>query len=397
MAAFRLIFKQVLVKIKSMRMKYWAVLLGLCVGSAWGNIPVTVTSSAKLFAEPTERSGILSQVSGKSGLRALNQSDDKQWVFVSDGLRYGWIRKNFVSIYKESDAVVTQNKPPKITREKVVSKDMRPKPNFSDDPDLPDDDVLDDVARGSSKRNHFGESIENSKGEIFIVRKSGSLFEKPLRNAQQFGNIETNDRVEFLSLSNDENWVRIRVLETGEEGWVPRKDITRKVFRDEWESYDRPSNRTAHLGLYGIFAPTPWSLGVLGTLSRTMDYLTIAGTRLELGLGLGYSAGNTYSQFLTSSYIDTRVFLRWEPRLAFKVNIPLEVGFLYKRGIIRTTLTKQEFDAANSRIKLNESGLLFGIGGSYAPNDVFKLLVMPKIQVTSSIDLTLDAGVIYSF
>lgn len=381
-----------------MRMVYWIALLGFCVGSAWGNIPVTVNSSAKLFAQPTERSAVLTQVSAKSGLRALNQSDDKKWIFVSDGLRYGWIRKNFVAIYKESDAAVTQKKPPKMTREKVVSRDLRPKPRFSDDPDLPsDDDIWDEEGDGPVSRNRFGESIENSQGEVFIVKKAGALFEKPLRNADQFGNIETNDRVEFLNLSNDENWVRVRVLETGEEGWLPRKDISRRENRDESESLNRRSDRTAHLGLYGVFAPTPWSLGVLGTFSKTLNSLFIAETPLELGVGLGYSAGNTYSQILTASYIDTRAFLRWEPRVGAKVTLPFELGFLYKHGIIKTSLTKEEFVAANSRIKLNEMGLLFGIGASYVPNDVFKLLVMPKLQVTGSIDLILDAGVVYSF
>jgi hypothetical protein len=50
-----------------------------------------------------------------------------------------------------------------------------------------------------------------------------------------------------------------------------------------------------------------------------------------------------------------------------------------------------------SRAKQNETGLLFGVGLNYVPNDVFKMIVIPEIQVTSSIDLVLNAGVTYSF
>jgi hypothetical protein len=382
-----------------MRMKFLPLLLGFCVFSAWGNISVTVNRSAKLFVSPTENSAILSQVSGKSPLRAIEQSEDKKWVFVSDGLRYGWIRKEFVTQFDESKAVVAQKKAPKLTRESVVSKDLRPRPNFSDDSDLPlDDESMDGGLmdnRSSSVR--FAETIEDSKGEVFVVRKSGALYDKPLRNADQFGKIESDDRVEFLNLSNDENWVKVRVIETGEEGWLPRKDISRKDVRDDWNTINRISDRTTHLGVYGVFSPVPWSLGVLGTLSKTFNSLMIAETALELGAGLGYSVGNTYSQFLTVSYLDTRVFLRWEPHVSPKVTIPMELGLLYKRGIIRTTLSQSEFERADSRIKLGESGMLFGAGVSYVPNDIFKFIVMPKLQVTSSLDLILDAGVTYSF
>jgi hypothetical protein len=382
-----------------MRIKFFPFLLGLCVFSAWGNISVTVNRSAKLFALPTEKSAPLSQVSGKSPLRAIEQSQDKKWVFVSDGLRYGWIRKEFVSKFEESKAVEAQRKPPKITRERVVSRDLRPRPNFSDDNDFPlDDEALDGGEMdGRSSSLRFAETIENNQGEVFVVRKSGALYDKPLRNADQFGKIESDDRVEFLNLSNDENWVKVRVLETGEEGWLPRKDISRKVARDQLDTLNRLSDRTTHLGVYGVFSPVPWSIGVLGTFSKTFYSLRIAETPLELGAGLGYSAGNTYSQFLTVSYIDMRGFLRWEPRVSPRLTVPLDLGLIYKRGIIRTTLSQSEFESAKTRIKLGETGMLFGAGVSYVPNDIFKLIVMPKLQVTSSLDLILDAGVIYSF
>ena len=380
-----------------MRTKYLGLLLGFYVFSAQGNIPVTVNNSAKLFAGPTEQSAVITQVPGKAPLRALQQSDDKQWVFVSDGLRFGWIRKSFVTRYTEPEAAVTQKNPPKITREKIVSKALNPKIDFSDD-DLPlDDEVLGEGNNDRYSRNRFGEMVDASQGEIFIVRNEGALYEKPLRNADRFGNLESNDQVEFLNLSNDQKWVRVRVLETGEEGWLPRKDIARKIGRSELEELNRLSDRTLHWGIYGVFSPVPWSLGGLGTFSKTFNSLAIADTPLELGAGFGYSAGNTYSQFLTVSYFDFRGYLRWEPRVASKIAIPIDFGLLYKYAIIKTTLSEAEFKAANSRIKLGESGLLFGVGVSYVPNEVVKFIVMPKLQVTSSIDLILDAGVTYSF
>ncbi len=382
-----------------MRIKITLILLGLCVGSAWANISVTVNRTAKLFASPTESSVVLSQVSGKSPLRAIQQSEDKKWVFISDGLRYGWIRKEFVSQFDESKAVVAQKKPPKVTREKVVSRDLEPRPNFSDDGDMPlDDEALDDgLVDGRSSSLRFAETIENSQGDVFLVKKKGALYDKPLRNADQFGKVELDDKVEFLNLSNDENWVEVRVLETGEEGWLPRKDISRKVGRDEFESQNQFSNRATHLGVYGVFSPVPWSLGVLGTLSKSLYSLRIVDTPLELGVGFGYNVGNTYSELLTVSYLDTRAFLRWSPRVSPKLHVPLELGFLYKKGIVRTTLSQAGFEAANSRIKLGETGVLFGAGVSYVPNDIFKFIVMPKLQATASIDLILEAGVTYSF
>ena len=380
-----------------MRMRFFPLLLGFYVFSAFGNVSVMTNRPVKLFAQPTERSIVLSEVSGKSSFRAIEQSEDKEWVFVSDGLRYGWIRKSFVKTYDESAAAVTEKNPPRVTREGVVSRDLNPKVQFSDD-DLPADDEVIENARGRrSSTNRFDDYSGDSEGDIFVVKTAGSLFEKPLRNANRFGDVESNDRVEFLNLSNDQKWAHVRVLETSEEGWLPRKDIARKVGREELESLNRPSDRTIHWGAYGVFAPLPWSVGFLGTLSKTYYSLVVADTPLELGLGLGYNGGATYSHSLTVSYVDMRGFVRWEPRIMPKVTLPVELGALYKYGIIRTTLTQDEFNSMKSRARQNETGLLFGVGLNYIPNDVFKMIVIPELQVTSSIDLVLNAGVTYSF
>ena len=380
-----------------MRIRSLPLLLGLCVFSAYGSISVIVQRMAKLFAQPTENSPILTEVAGKSPFRALEQSQDKEWVFVSDGLRYGWIRKNFVRMYEEPLAAASEQPFVTTTRERVVSKDFKFRKNKADS-DLPlDDEILED---GGSKKfsDNFSDEFESGvEGDVFVVRTTGSLYEKPLRNAKRFGKIESNDQVEFLTLSNDQRWARVRVLETGEEGWLPRKNIARKVGSTELENLNRPSDRNLHLGAYGIFAPTPWSLGFVGTFSKTYESLVIAEIPLELGVGFGYNVGATYSQSLTVSYLDMRAYARWEPRLRPKVALPVNVGLLYKYGVIRTTLTQSEFKAIGSRVRQGETGLSFGIGVSYLPNDVFKFTVLPEVQVTTSIDLVLDAGISFSF
>jgi hypothetical protein len=352
---------------------------------------------AKLFAQPTEQSPVLSEVAGKSPLRALEQSEDKQWVFVSDGLRYGWIRKSFVTSYDERLAAVNEKSNYKTTREKVVSKDLSSRKRDSLDDDLSEDDDLDESGIKKKSSSDFDEFEETSKGQVFFVRNSGSLYDKPLRNADRFASVESNDQVEFLNLSTDQKWARVRVLETGEEGWIQRKEIARKRDRSEFESLNRLSDRNVHWSAYGVFSPVPWSLGFIGTLSKTLDFLMIAETPLEFGLGFGYNFGSTYTQALTVSYWDARGFMRWEPKIRPKVALPFEFGFLYKYAIIRTLLTKADFDAIGSRVKQGESGLLFGIGASYLPNDVVKFVVLPELQVTSSIDLVLNAGVTFSF
>jgi hypothetical protein len=381
-------------------MRFFPLLLGFCVVSAFGSVSVLVNRPAKLFAEPTERSLILAEVSGKSSFRAIEQSEDKEWVFVSDALRYGWIRKSFVNAYEESLAAVTENNPPKMTREKVVSRDLSPKVQFSDD-DLPTDDEAD----GGFGRKRFSQDFsddgvdQDSQSGVYIVKTSGSLFEKPVRSANRFGRVEVSDQVEFLNLSNDQKWVQVRLEETGEEGWLPRKDIARKVSRYELESLNRPSDRNIHLGAYGLYDRLPWSLGFLGTLSRTFNSLMIGETPLELGVGLGYNVGSTYSSHsLAVTYIDMRGFLRWEPHIMPKVTVPFELGAVYKYGIIRTTLTQDEFNASNIPVKQNETGILFGLGLNYVPNDIFKMVIIPELQATSSsIGFVLNAGVVYSF
>ena len=191
-------------------MRFFPLLLGFYVVSAFGSVSVVVNRPARLFAEPTERSLILTEVSGKASFRAIEQSEDKEWVFVSDALRYGWIRKSFVSAYNESLAAVNESTP-KTTREKVVSGDLNPKLDFSDD-DLSEEGKASSARKKRSSGDSFEDGFsEDYQGDVFVVRTAGSLYEKPVRSSNRFGNVEANDQVEVLNLSNDQKWAQVRL------------------------------------------------------------------------------------------------------------------------------------------------------------------------------------------
>jgi predicted metallopeptidase/uncharacterized protein YraI len=57
------------------------------------------------------------------------------------------------------------------------------------------------------------------------VTNPGKLFERPDENSKRYGILEQNDDVLPLAHTEDGRWLRVRLQETGEEGWFPAASI----------------------------------------------------------------------------------------------------------------------------------------------------------------------------
>lgn len=248
-----------------------------------------------------------------------------------------------------------------------------------------DEDSLDDFDQGAA---------------TYLVKQPSPFYEEARRNAAKFGKLEPNDQVDLLSSSKDDQWARVRLVETGEEGWVPKSRIGRKVPRSEISQLEAPSGKLTHIGFSGVAAPDPWNFGFLAFLRRGFPSLAIGDTPVELALGGGINVGKSETHLnsdLKVTYIDMRLYAHWEPLLSPRVGLPVELGMLYKYGSITTNLSPQQFNSLNTRILENEFGGFIGVGVTYYVFDSLRLEAIPQIQLTSSVDFLLNAGFVYSF
>lgn len=366
---------------------------------AYAQIPVRIEKPARLFSQPSETSLVLSETGGRSTFRALEQSPDRKWIFVSDGLRYGWIRKVFVNPMDEVSAAMSEMGTPRQTRESIVAESK------GSDADLPDDADLTDVPASAGETDAMGEDEESlddfdQASATYLIKQPSPFYEKPRRNAQKYGKLEPNDQIDLLASSEDDQWARVRLVETGEEGWIPKIRMGRKVRLSEISRLEAPSGRLTHIGFSGVAAPEPWNFGFLFFLRRGFPSLAIGDTPLELALGGGINVGTAERHLnadLKVTYIDMRLYAHWEPLLSPRVGLPIELGMLYKYGSVTTNLSPQQFNSLNTRILESEFGGFIGVGLTYYVFDSLRLEAIPQIQMTSSVDFVLNAGLVYSF
>lgn len=378
----------------------------------YAQVAVRINRPSTLFSKPSENSAPLSQIGGGTGFRALEQSADHRWVFVSDGLRFGWVRKIFVTVQDETAATLSAAETPLVGAPGADEElhEFKPKKKTSlysksggdsdEDAAAPDDEEGDD------------EDIENVTpkkeriGRTFTVKKAGPLYEEPKKGATRFGMMEIDDEVKFIETSDDGVWAHVRLNETGEEGWVLRSHLGRRVYSqgiaDEYASSRMNLN---HIGLYGTYAGIPWGFGGMLSYRRGIDDLVMLGAPIEIGLSVGYEAGTTESYIVNSvlqqvkaSYLDVRGFIRWEPRVYNDFWIPIEGGIVYKHGTIQTNLTSAQFQALDSNIKASDVGGYIGAGVSYHYSNAFQIEAMPILQVmASAATITGTAGIVFSF
>jgi len=381
------------------RWKYFLSLGAFLSIQAYGQIAVRIEKPARLFSQPSETSPVLTETGGRSTFRALEQSPDRKWIFVSDGLRYGWLRKVFVKPMDEASAAVSEISGPRPTRESVVAE------SAAADTDMPVDDSEDAPPAAVEKGDPDAddeESLEDfdQASATYLVKQPGTFYESARRNAPKFGKLEPNDQVDLLASSEDDQWARVRLVETGEEGWVPKIRIGRKVPRSEISRLEAPSGKLTHIGFSGVAAPDPWGFGFIAFLRRGFPSLAIGETPVELALGGGINMGKSETHLnsdLKVTYIDMRLYAHWEPLLSPRVGLPVEVGMLYKYGSITTNLSPQQFNSLNTRILESEFGGFIGLGVTYYVFDSLRLEAIPQIQLTSSVDFLLNAGFVFSF
>jgi hypothetical protein len=384
----------------------------------FAQVSVRVLKQAKLFAQPSENSQSLSETGGRSNFRALEQSADKKWVFISDGLRFGWIRKIFVKVVSDSEAAMNVAESPSALAEEVrvpVAPKKIPSSN-SDDEDLAESDedvpLEDDADPSSVTKKKAGmddddldemssdDSADDDGVATYLVSKPGVFFEDPKKTAPRFGVLEINDKVEVLDESSDKKWVKARLVETGEEGWLPKTRIGRKVNKLELDELEKAVTSSNHLVLYGVYSPLPWSFGTAVTLRHTFSNWLMAETPIQLGLSLGYDMGSIESflgQDISATYLDGRFLMHWAPALSNSTKLPIELGILYKYGVISTNLTAAEVEASNTRLMDGEFGVYLGIGMSFELGSAFAIEIIPTLQMTSSVDFTARAGLALMF
>jgi hypothetical protein len=156
-----------------------------------------------------------------------------------------------------------------------------------------------------------------------------------------------------------------------------------------------------HFGVHGVGAPAPWGVGAQAFFRHGFSSLAIGTTPLELGFGGGFNAGSVeetdFGSDIKVSYIDMRLFAHLEPLLSSRWSLPIQVGLLYKYGIIETELAVEDFESLNSRIMENEFGAYVGIGLGYYLFDSLSIELMPQVQLTSSVDFVFNGGLVINF
>lgn len=220
-------------------------------------LEVYIVDSTNLYEKPSARSSTLGSVRKDSLYKAYKKSLDQQWVFIVNGNKKGWVKRNYIRPAYAAPFT------PKAENDEDFSGEQKKKRKI--------------------ETTFFQESVAYSRME-------GELYESPSEDAERFGRIEKGDELQIIKRTVEGKWFNIRIQLTGEEGWVPEEMI-------RFEDYDNVgvSPRVA-FEVQGAFLTKNIGLGG-GAMGAFNLWPHGAGDkirdRLELGITYNFHA-NTY-------------------------------------------------------------------------------------------------------
>lgn len=341
-------------------------LLSFWVPNAQANVPVQVKSSAYLRALPQDNAAPSTQVVSGERMRALKQSPDRQWIFISNGSKGGWIKKEDIQMsapsyndtIRRSGGVGPSNGEPDSFFSDEIEKEFGGDFENKLDSDLgydkealPDEDFSDEVK-------------EMEEGAAFVANQDGKLYENPSKFANRFSRIEKGDSLQFVRKSQSGKWTYVRLSITGEEGWVPSQWLTAEKKEVSSSIYD--DNLHHNLDLKLAFGPQPYGFG-----GSAGYYYTIwnggekdAPSRFDIGLQLHWYMGSTLElngQELKTRYFSTSFTGRYIPTLkGGKYFLVFEAGGIYHTASIQTNLAKETVENSDLGVKETDIQALFG-------------------------------------
>lgn len=218
-----------------------------------------------------------------------------------------------------------------------------------------------------------------------IVVNGGKLFERPSESSRRYGILSEGDAVLPLAHTEDGLWLRVRLQETGEEGWFPSASI--KVTQAE-----SPTSTALYrnlIELHGGFGSRGQGLG--GGLGYQYGISYDEKQRFwALGLDFSYWVGESLvsgAATYSSKYYGISAFGRYYmPSSTSNFSAAVEIGLGYYQALISTGGIAESI--------LSENGLsaeasqkfvpLVGASLRYGITSRFDVLSLVRVQLSST-------------
>lgn len=217
------------------------------------------------------------------------------------------------------------------------------------------------------------EETFNADTDRATIMTGGKLFERPSEQARRYGILQDGDEVIPLAHTDNGLWLRVRLQETGEEGWFPAKSIRVRqadrmqdvIYRHALEGHGGWGTRGHgfgggvgyHFGLSYDEKYRFWSVG--------LDFSYWLGERLAL-------ASSVYS----SKYFGVAALARYNiPSSSSNFVAAVEGGLGYYQGIISTGGLTEETIVQNGLTAQSSRKLVPVFGG------IVKYGIMKRLDI----------------
>ncbi|HVJ63803.1 MAG TPA: hypothetical protein VM901_00965 [Bdellovibrionota bacterium] len=218
------------------------------------------------------------------------------------------------------------------------------------------------------------------------VTTPGKLFESPAELAKRYGILEGGDDVLPLAHTEDGQWMRVRLQETGEEGWLPSQLVKVsqasqqqvEFFHNTLEGHVNYAGRGRNFGFGAAY------FYAFGFDERNRSWGLGVDVSMWLGQGLAYQSTATYD----SNYLAVQVLGRYNiPSSSSLLGAYAEAGLGYYQGLISVTgsISASELE---SRGLTSSSSLSFlpviGGGVKYSLSKNLDVALMLRLQISSN-------------
>jgi predicted metallopeptidase len=336
------------------------------------SVEVKITRRGYLLDRPELRAERMRSLQGYEVFNAKKLNYDRTWVYVEDNLgNGGWIPRTQVAVIRnnpdplqdelKNNLRAEQRDPsgPQVEKEKIPRNSGGGIPTYNGDEEIDDPEVIDPQKPPS----------ELGIGKAAFLNRDGRLYALPNPRSERLGVIERDDVLTILEHSPQGKWVRGRLRETGEEGWVPvrwleevRPDQTLGKFFEILQFHvegtggygTKEHNLGGGMGFY-FRGRRPISEGQwVRNIQVGLDSSYYLGAKTVLTTQAGDSR-NYSVRFLVTNVVARFIF---SPRITAFAFAP-EVGLSYQRAFVETDLDTTELAAA----KVAENPTYWGLVG----------------------------------
>ena len=419
--------------VREFQLGFWllfgAVLLGLLAATARAQSPgdtFKMLQSGPVYQSPSSGSDKLGELSAGDDVEFVRFSSSKKWAFVRGAKSRGWVpaeslkaaegqdssealeaeeTKTFGNSDIDEAAFDAAGVPRMIvnTGKKATSKESGESsldPQTGESADSPMGSEAPKARRASRKSQVADRMSEfDRQFDKFYIKNKGRFFEKPTKFGTRYGILEPNDEVKLVSRSPGGQWLKVRLLLTGEEGWVPvpwvklvRVPALKRIGANSLEIWGGFGNN----GLKGGFG--------FGYLRNLLPYGfdSAPRDRAEIGLLFDYHLGEKVENSgstLTTHFLVTSLVGRYVSSSTdgFRGGIA-EAGLSVTNATVTTTGTSSDVLAdAGVPSSGTHVGAHFGALGYFAPSEVIQFFGGVRLYLGSSASVVLLSGLALRF